>query len=59
MQAITLERYLPYSINPGVVNDAAIYALPDTVNDAGVEGLTFAFAWEPYAGHHLVRAMAI
>lgn len=53
--AITLERYLPYGINPGVVNDAAIYALADTVNDAGVEGLTFAFAWEPYAGHHLER----
>lgn len=56
LQVVTFERFLPYDIDPGVVNDAAIYALPETVSDAGVEGLTFAFAWELYGGHHLVRA---
>lgn len=25
-----------------------------TVEEVGVEGLTFKFKWEPYAGHHCV-----
>ncbi|KAL4437058.1 hypothetical protein ABPG75_004197 [Micractinium tetrahymenae] len=52
---VTFERHLPYSIEPGFVNDVAIRALPDTVHDSAVEGLTFAFAWELYGGHHLEK----
>ena len=54
MQRITLERPLPYAIAPDV-NRAAFYRRAATTEEVGVEGLTFSFKWELYAGHHLVR----
>lgn len=53
-QQVTLERRLPYAVQPGAVT-VEFHARPTTVHDSGVEGLTFAFKWEPYAGHHLER----
>lgn len=52
-QRITLERPLPYPIAPDV-NRAAFYHRAATTEEVGVEGLTFSFKWELYAGHHLV-----
>ena len=37
----------------------AVNAPPDSLAEAGVEGLTFSFAWSPYNGHHLVSAAAL
>lgn len=54
MQRVTLERPLPYPIAPDVCR-AAFYRRPATTEEVGVEGLTFSFKWELYAGHHLVR----
>lgn len=55
-QLITLERYLPYTIQGGI-NSVAFYQAKGAVRDSGVEGLTFQFAWQLYAGHHLVRLL--
>lgn len=54
---VTLERHLPYDIMPGI-DTAQVFRQPDTVVESGVEGLTFHFEWEPYAGHHLVCGLA-
>ncbi|PRW05792.1 cytosolic phosphoglucose isomerase isoform A [Chlorella sorokiniana] len=51
---VTLERPLPYTITPDAVR-AAFYRRPATTEEVGVEGLTFSFKWELYAGHHLER----
>jgi hypothetical protein len=44
---------LPYDIRDGL-NIVNLHALPDTLEDSGIEGLTFSFKWSWYAGHHLV-----
>lgn len=54
-QVITLERYLPYTIQAGI-NSVVFRQAKGAVRDSGVEGITFQFAWQLYAGHHLVRA---
>ncbi len=54
-QVITLERYLPYTIQSGI-NSVVFRQAKGAVRDSGVEGVTFQFAWQLYAGHHLVRA---
>lgn len=51
---ITLERRLPYAIKSGVVK-VAVHGLPTALFEAGVEGLTFSFAWSLYNGHHLEK----
>lgn len=53
LQRVTIERYLPYDIREGL-NGVKFHKLPETVVESGVEGMTFVFNWELYAGHHLV-----
>ncbi|KAL4435948.1 hypothetical protein ABPG77_000710 [Micractinium sp. CCAP 211/92] len=51
---ITLERYLPYTIQSGI-NSVVFRQAKGAVRDSGVEGITFQFAWQLYAGHHLEK----
>ncbi|KAI3429363.1 hypothetical protein D9Q98_005458 [Chlorella vulgaris] len=51
---VKIERYLPYDIRVGL-NIVNLHALPDTLADSGIEGLTFSFKWSWYAGHHLEK----
>ncbi|KAL4458833.1 hypothetical protein ABPG75_013698 [Micractinium tetrahymenae] len=51
---ITLERYLPYTIQGGI-NVVDFHQAKGAVRDSGVEGITFQFAWQLYAGHHLEK----
>lgn len=54
-QVVSLERRLPYDISEGM-DRVSVVRRPETLHDSGVEGLTFQFKWELYAGHHLVGA---
>lgn len=55
LQRVTLERPLAYPIKWGV-NRVTLHAIPDTTTtEVGVEGITFSFKHELYAGHHLER----
>ena len=49
-QFVALERPLAFAIR----NDFSPVLLPRTgsVYEAGIEGVTFAFKWAPYGGHH-------
>ncbi|KAL4448197.1 hypothetical protein ABPG75_005416 [Micractinium tetrahymenae] len=51
---VTLERALPYPISSSI-DEVSFLAPANTVEEVGVEGLTFKFKWEPYAGHHCER----
>ena len=54
IQTVTFERPIPYDIWPEAAS-VRLYSRAGNVTESGVEGLTFAFKWEPYNGHHLVR----
>ncbi|KAL4418954.1 hypothetical protein ABPG77_001776 [Micractinium sp. CCAP 211/92] len=53
-KVVTLERALPYPISSSI-DKVSFLAPAKTVEEVGVEGLTFKFKWEPYAGHHCER----
>lgn len=53
---MTLERRLPYDVKSGT-NKVTVNALPAALYEAGVEGLTFSFAWSLYNGHHLEKGL--
>lgn len=53
-KTVTLERALPYPISSSI-DRVSFLAPAKTVEEVGVEGLTFKFKWEPYAGHHCER----
>lgn len=52
-QTSSLQSYrtLP---GPAACPQVSFLAPARTVEEVGVEGLTFKFKWEPYAGHHCV-----
>ena len=58
LQTVTLERPLPYDIKQGV-NVVDFHPRSMDVSESGVEGLTFNFRWELYAGHHKVSSTAL
>ncbi|KAI3429364.1 hypothetical protein D9Q98_005459 [Chlorella vulgaris] len=49
---VQIERHLPYEIR-SKLNVVTFHKPPNTVEDSGIEGLTFSFKWSWYAGHHL------
>ncbi|EFN59950.1 hypothetical protein CHLNCDRAFT_133034 [Chlorella variabilis] len=53
---IKIERNLPYDINYKM-NIVRFHERPRTVSESGIEGITFAFKWTWYPGHHLERGM--
>lgn len=55
LQRIKIERNLPYDINYKM-NIVRFHERPRTVSESGIEGITFAFKWTWYPGHHLVSS---